>query len=263
MLHRSTGRIRKGGVIGVFAEEVTVVAAVSRTGKGSRVTKRLRKVNLNEIPTWSKCVSESVGNKKEAIRRGLDGSVKRSSSNQRDRNNRVVVWKNWDSRVSWDGSGRWHWKRRVRVRNIGELEQRRMVGAERGREPHVVVHLNIDWGAKRMRERSVWMIEVSEIQCIDRCTRENSWWKRGQSLSEILDNGSSRITIRTDEIRSETCNFNDFVRAAPTISKFSDSTQFFIAGNLDTGCDEITDMKSDNRARFVGAFTVDSTTFFS
>ena len=29
----STGRIRKGGVIRVFAEEVTVVVAVSRTGK--------------------------------------------------------------------------------------------------------------------------------------------------------------------------------------------------------------------------------------
>jgi hypothetical protein len=107
------------------------------------------------------------------------------------------------------------------------------------------------------------MIEVSEIRCIDRCTRKNSWWKRGQSLSGILDNGSSRITIRTDEIRSITCNFDNFVRTAPTIGKFSDSTQLCIAGNLDTGCDEITDTKSDNRARFVGTFTVDSTTFFS
>jgi hypothetical protein len=48
-----TGWIRKGGVIGVFAEEVTVATAVSRTGKGSRVTKGLRKVNLNEIPAGS------------------------------------------------------------------------------------------------------------------------------------------------------------------------------------------------------------------
>jgi hypothetical protein len=100
----STGWIRKGGVIGVFAEEVTVVAAVSRAGKGSRITKRLRKVNLNEISVGSKCVSGSVGNEKEAIRRGLDGSVKRSSSNQRDTNSRVVIGKKWDSGVSWDGS---------------------------------------------------------------------------------------------------------------------------------------------------------------
>ena len=131
----STGWIRKGGVIGVFAEEVAVVTAVSRAGKRSRVAKRLRKVNLNEVPAGSKCVSGSVGNEKEAIRRGLDGSVKRSSSNQRDRNSWVVIGKNWDSGVSWDGNdgrrkGRRHRRRRVRIRNIGELEQRRMVGAE-------------------------------------------------------------------------------------------------------------------------------------
>ena len=47
------------------------------------------------------------------------------------------------------------------------------------------------------------------------------------------------------------------------INKFSGSTQLGIAGNLDTGCDEITDGESDNRARCVGAFTVDSTAFFS
>jgi hypothetical protein len=66
----STGWIRKGGVIGVFAEEVTVVATVSRAGKGSRVTKRLRKVNLNEIPAGSKCV------------RGLVGKIKKRRSEE-------------------------------------------------------------------------------------------------------------------------------------------------------------------------------------
>jgi hypothetical protein len=109
----------------VFAEEVTVATAVSRAGKGSRVAKRLRKVNLNEVPARSECVSRSVGNEKEAIRRGLDGSVKISSSKQRDRNGRVVVGKNWDSGVSWDESdgrrkGRRRRRRRVRIRNISE-----------------------------------------------------------------------------------------------------------------------------------------------
>jgi hypothetical protein len=66
----STGWIRKGGVIRVFAEEVTVVATVSRAGKGSRVTKRLRKVNLNEIPAGSKCV------------RGLVGKIKKRRSEE-------------------------------------------------------------------------------------------------------------------------------------------------------------------------------------
>ena len=61
---------------------------------------------MNEIPAGSKCVGGSVGNEKEAIRGVLDGSGKRSSSNKRNRNSRVVVGKNWDSGVSWDRSDR-------------------------------------------------------------------------------------------------------------------------------------------------------------
>ena len=51
----------------------------------------MRKVNLNEIPSGSKCVGGLVGNEKEAIRGGLDGSIKRSSSNQRNRNSWVII----------------------------------------------------------------------------------------------------------------------------------------------------------------------------
>jgi len=47
------------------------------------------------------------------------------------------------------------------------------------------------------------------------------------------------------------------------IRKFSDITGCGIAGDLDTGCDKIADGEGDNRARCIGAFTVDSTTFFS
>ena len=63
----STDGIRKGYyIIGVFAEEMTVIAA--RTSTGSRVTKGLRKVILDKVPSGTKCVSRSVGNIKEAIR---------------------------------------------------------------------------------------------------------------------------------------------------------------------------------------------------
>ena len=59
----STGWVRKGDIIGMFAEEVTVITTISRTGKGSRVTKGLRKeVNLNKIPTGSVGADRSVGN---------------------------------------------------------------------------------------------------------------------------------------------------------------------------------------------------------
>jgi hypothetical protein len=72
-------------------------------------------------------------------------------------------------------------------------------------------------------------------------------------LSGICDNCSSRVTIGTDDIRFITYNFDNFVRTAPRINKFSNSTQLCIAGNLDTGCDEITDTKIDNRVRVVSS----------
>jgi hypothetical protein len=82
-------------------------------------------------------------------------------------------------------------------------------------------------------------------------------------LSWVLDKGSSGVTIATDEVGSVTGSFNNFVRSAPMVSKFSDSTGCGIAGDLDTGCDKITDGKRDNRARCICAFTVDNTTFIS
>ena len=60
--------IRKGCIIGVFAEEVTVIAAVSRTSTCSRVATGLRKVNLDKVPAGTECVGRLVGNIKEAIR---------------------------------------------------------------------------------------------------------------------------------------------------------------------------------------------------
>ena len=52
----------------MFAEEMTVIAAVNRTSTGSRVAKGLRKANLDKVPAGTKCVGRSVGNIKEAIR---------------------------------------------------------------------------------------------------------------------------------------------------------------------------------------------------
>ena len=44
-------------------------------------------------------------------------------------------------------------------------------------------------------------------------------------------------------------SFNNFIRSAPTIRKFSNSTGGSIAGDLDTGCDKIVNSEGDNRAR--------------
>ena len=65
----SAGGIKKGYIIGVFAEEMTAIAAVSRTSTGSRVMKGLKKkVNLDKVPVGAKCVGRLVGNTKEAIK---------------------------------------------------------------------------------------------------------------------------------------------------------------------------------------------------
>ena len=64
----SAGGIRKGDIIRVFAEKMTVIAAVSRTSTGSRVTEGLRKVALDNVPAGTKCVGRLVGNIKEVIR---------------------------------------------------------------------------------------------------------------------------------------------------------------------------------------------------
>ena len=82
-------------------------------------------------------------------------------------------------------------------------------------------------------------------------------------MSWVLDKGSSGITVAMDEVGSVTSSFNNFVRSAPTIRMFSDSTGGGVAGDLDTGCYKIADGEGDNRARCIRAFMVDSTTFFS
>ena len=80
----------------------------------------------------------------------------------------------------------------------------------------------------------------------------------------MLDKGSSGITVAMDEVGSVTGNFDNFIKSAPMVSKSRDSTGRGIAGNLDTGCDEIGNSEGDNRAaRCICAFKVDSTTFFS
>ena len=64
----SASGIRKGDIMWVGAEEVTVIVTISTTSPGSRVTQGLKKVNLNKVSVGSKGAGRSVGNVKEAIR---------------------------------------------------------------------------------------------------------------------------------------------------------------------------------------------------
>ena len=83
-------------------------------------------------------------------------------------------------------------------------------------------------------------------------------------MSWVLDKGSSGVTVATGEVGSTTGSFDNFIRSAPTVRKFSDSTGGgIIAGDLDTGGDKIADGEGDNKARCICTFMVDSSTFFS
>ena len=82
----STGWIRKGGVIGVFAEEMTVVAAVSRTGKRSRVRKRSssnQRDRNNRVVLGKTGIAASAG--MEATEGGKEAALKEKSHDQEDR----------------------------------------------------------------------------------------------------------------------------------------------------------------------------------
>jgi hypothetical protein len=41
----------------------------------------------------------------------------------------------------------------VGIRDVAEIKERRVVGRERGSEPHVVIHLDIEGRTEWMRER--------------------------------------------------------------------------------------------------------------
>jgi hypothetical protein len=100
-----------------------------------------------------------------------------SASGMNGRDRRVVGNADGDGSGSRDGSSRKGKRQSLGDRGIGigyvkELEQRRMISRKRGREPHVVVHLNVEGRTEGMRERGMRMIEVAEVGSVDGCTRK-------------------------------------------------------------------------------------------
>ncbi len=73
-----------------------------------------------------------------------------------------------------------------------------MISWKRRREPHVVTHLDMEWVAKRVDQRGMRVIEISEIWSVDGCAREHSRRKRGQSLSRIFEKRSSGLAVTAD-----------------------------------------------------------------
>lgn len=86
----ATRRIRKGDVIGVLAEEVTVITTVRSTVERNGVGRAHGEVNLNKEPTRAKGASSAVGDEEEAVRGSGDSRMKTGAGEERERERRVI-----------------------------------------------------------------------------------------------------------------------------------------------------------------------------
>jgi hypothetical protein len=140
-----------------------------------------------------------------------DGGVKSSTGNWGKRQRRIIGWDIRDSSGSGDGSDRKRKGQRdgssrrigVGIGAVAEFKHRGMISGQGGREPHVVMHLNIEGGSKGMRERGMRMVKASEVWGVDRSARKEGWWERRKSLSRILEQRGSRMAVTTNEIGTE------------------------------------------------------------
>jgi hypothetical protein len=112
-----------------------------------------------------------------------------------------------------------------------------MISGQGGREPHVVIHLNIEGGSEGMRERGMRMVKVSEVGGVDRSARKEGWWERRESLSRILEQRGSRMAVTTDEISTEASRLDDLVRATFAVGELGNGAGSSVAVDLDLSHD--------------------------
>ena len=244
---------------------MTIVTAIGNAGRGSR--KRLRQIDLDKVPAWAKGARRAIGDKEEAVGRRGDGSVKRSSGSGNSWNERIIGIADRDCSSSRDRGNRKDRRQGCGIgggiiRNVLELKQGRVVCRQRRRKPHVVVHLNIEGRTERVWEWGMGMVEISEVGGIEGCTGKESRWKRREGLSRVLEQSGVWVTISTDMISTEASRGNNFVGATLAVGKFGNCAGSGIAVDLDACHDQVTNSIQNRGARGIGAFTVQSATFF-
>jgi hypothetical protein len=138
-----------------------------------------------------------------------------------------------------------------------------MIGGQRRRKPHVVVHLDVERGLERVRKRRARMVEASEIGSVDGGARKKGWRKRRQALSGVLEKWGSGRIMMTDKISAKSCGFDDFIRATFAIRQFSNGAGGSVTADLDTSHDKIANSEGNGGTRCVGAFAMESAAFFS
>jgi hypothetical protein len=124
---------------------------------------------LDKVPAGSESASRSVGDEEEPVGRENDFSMKRSSGRRNRRNRRSVRRADMDCSGSWkrgNGNSKWKRVRDGRYGDVLELKQRRMVGRQSRRKPHVVVHLNVERRFERVDKWGMGVIEITEIRSV-------------------------------------------------------------------------------------------------
>jgi hypothetical protein len=220
---------------------------------------------LDKVPTGSEGASGTVGDEEETVRGEDDRGVKSRAGgvNRRNRGGiRRTDRNSSSSRNGGNGNGKRKRVRGSRDGNVLKLKHRRVISGQGRREPHVVVHLDAKRGFKRVDERGVGVIQITEIRGVDRCRRKEGWRKRREGLGGVFEEWRGRVSVATNEVGSETSRFYNLIRSTFAIGKFSNSASRGVAVHLDGSHDKITDSKGNRGARSIGAFTMDGTALF-
>ncbi len=93
----ATRRVRQRGIIRVTAEEMTVVAAIRSTSRGSE--KGLGQVNVDEVPAGAKSSGRALGDKEQLIGSSSDRVEQRGTGGGGGWNRWIVGETNRDSSV--------------------------------------------------------------------------------------------------------------------------------------------------------------------
>ena len=201
----------------------------------------MRQVDLDKVPARVKSASRMTGDEEETI--GGKGDCCISWERRNRRFGMRADGSGGSSRNQSDRKRERCGNRGVGVGNVAESKQRRVIGRQGRREPHVVAHLNIEGRFERIDQWGMRVIEAAEIGRVDGFTRKESRWKRRQGLGQVFEQRRCRATVKTDKAAAQAGRFDNLVRATFAMGEFGDGSSRGVAVDLDFGHDKVVDCK--------------------
>jgi hypothetical protein len=99
-----------------------------------------------------------------------------------------------------------------------------MISSEGRGEPDVVIHLDVEGGAERVRKGGMRVVKVAEVKRIKRGTGgEKSRGKGKESLGSVADERGVGMAVTADKISAVDSGGNNGVRPTAAIREFSNS----------------------------------------